>query len=205
MNIDQAKLLVSEAFKEDGRTLSRELKELAFTPQSRAAWDGNKLKIAEITNAVQRKFWRAVENGECIGNPAKVEAKLGKSVEEQFNSYDGPFLDLARAYWTYKIEIQELMHEHGDLAVSHALQGLEIKLRQLFFPTPDMLHVSEEMIKSAQLDNLSQFAPSIDAFKLIEDNAIARKGRTENSGCMGAIVGVALIGTVAIFILRQFA
>ncbi|MDP1702918.1 MAG: hypothetical protein Q8L53_18420 [Aestuariivirga sp.] len=56
MNIDQAKLLVSEAFKEDGRTLNRELKELAFTPQGREAWDSNKLKIAEITNAVQRKF-----------------------------------------------------------------------------------------------------------------------------------------------------
>jgi hypothetical protein len=196
MDLDGARKLIEDAFERQNKAFNLELKELAFKPIDRNTWHADKHKIVEITNAVQRKFWRAVEEGDVFGDEKKITEKYGKSLEENYGLRGGPFMQLARAYWTFKTEVDELGDSYPNYGFTTALQGVEIKVRQLFFPMPGPVRAPELMRRNAQIEHLREFAPSIDINRFIIENPILAADK--KSGCFGAILiaSICLVSTL---------
>lgn len=166
---------ISAAFRSQGKEYTPELRELMFSVLDAATKEQDKIRAVEVTNAMQRYFWKKVVEGKTFGNVARIEQRLGKSVEDNYGLSSGPFIDLARAYWTYQIEVNDLFPEYSDKWISQALMAVEIKVRELFFPTPGPVRILAKMRRAAQNECLQYFAPELDIKQFLDENPIVRE------------------------------
>ena len=184
---------ISSAYEAMGKNLTPEKREalLFADPNISPNVDPNSVipGIQEITNefieVIHHHFFRRVVNGETFGPISRIEERFGRSLEENYGVSEGPFLNMAKTYWTYKIEIGDLFPEHRDVVLYQFLSDFELNIASVFFPTGGPASgPSRNQRKEAQSRFLERLAPEIDIERFFSDNPMLRS----RSGCFGGMM-----------------
>ncbi len=200
MNIDRWISCISEAYGITGGILSPYAKEvlLGKLPGNNLSKSQNDI-VEETREVIRRYFFRKAAHGEIFGPISRIKEKFGNSVEENYSLSSGPFVDMAKTYWTYKIEAEDLLPKYHNLALSQVLLQIEGDIASIFFPTPGPMVIWVRQRRETQRQLLKQYAPEIDIGTFLENNPIlgTSKGsiskkvfsekiwiRCLNSGCL---------------------
>lgn len=108
MNIDQWLLQVSQAYQLAGKQLSPDKKACLLAPLSENITELQKEILAEVYDIMIRFFFSKASHGETFGSISRIKERFGSSLEENYGLSSGPFIDMAKTYWTYKIEVKDL-------------------------------------------------------------------------------------------------
>jgi hypothetical protein len=128
----------------------------------------------DIMIAMEREFWRRVCAREAFGDPKRVEARFGRSLEANYGVTRGPFLDVAKAYWTFKLEMSDILPAYYDTWIGQALIALEFNLASLFFPTPGAAAMPKSLRKMTQRQYLKANAPTFETERFLKENPMLR-------------------------------
>jgi hypothetical protein len=129
---------------------------------------------ADMMIAMGQEFWRRVFAHEAFGDPKRVDTQFGRSLEDNYGVRGGPFLDLAKAYWTFKLEMADILPEHHDTWIGQALIALEFNIAKLFFPMPGPIAMPKTLRKKAQREYLQAMAPTFEIERFLKENPMLR-------------------------------
>lgn len=129
---------------------------------------------ADIMIAMEREFWRRVCTRETFGDPKRVVQQFGHSLEDNYGASSGPFLDVAKVYWTFKLEMGDILPEYFDTWIGQALIAVEFRIAQLFFPTPGPISMPKRLRKKAQREYLQTAAPTFQIDRYLEENPMLK-------------------------------
>ena len=133
-----------------------------------------KLLAADMRIAMERLFWNAVCARKIFGDIARVEQHFGRSLENNYGTNDGPFLDVARAYWTYRLEMRDILPQYFDAWIAQALIAVEFNIAKLFFPMPGPLKLPKKLRKHVQKEYLNEWAPHFDIERFLKENPMLK-------------------------------
>lgn len=133
--------------------------------------------VEETMQALTRYFFRKTVCGETFGPTSRIEETFGNPLEENYGLTKGPFIDLAKTYWTYKVEVDDLFPKRHDLVLSQVLARVEGDIASVFFPTPGPLVIWVRQRSQQQRQLLEQYAPEIDIDAFLENNPILGTSR----------------------------
>jgi len=114
-------------------------------------------EVEEIMQVLTHYFFRKAIHGETFGPIARIKERFSPSLEENYELTSGPFINLARTYWTYDIEVHDLFPQHYDLMLAQILLKVERDLGSLFFPTPGKVVIWVRQRKQQQRQLLEQY------------------------------------------------
>jgi hypothetical protein len=202
MNIEQWVSCIAEAYEEAGVALSPRKKEALLEPLAEDNLNidertkyamafgiiGEPLKIQDeslnevvevTTELFTRYFFKKVTLGKTFGSIRRVEQKFGHSLESNYAVPGGPFIDMAKTYWTYKLEIEDLLPEHYDLVMTRGLMQIEGNIGSLFFPFPGPAIIWVRERREAQRRVLEEYAVGMDIDAFLDNNPFlgTTKGR----------------------------
>ncbi len=164
MNASQWVDEVAKAYKHNGATLSEDFKNFLLTSQKTAReYSEKELAIidAEPPDAHDYFFTYFIDKaarGEPFGRVERVKQKFGQSVEENYGLSSGPFINMAKTYWTFKVEMGDLHSDSPMMHVIELVRPLEKKVASIFFPTPGPRKVSVRKREKTQRYLLKEFA-----------------------------------------------
>lgn len=127
---------------------------------------GKKAAIAAI-------FQKAA-NGETFGEVSRIKQVFGATLEDK----SGPFLAFAQAYWTFKVEMNDLLPKHRQLLLTQILMAAEEEVASVFFPTPGRMTIPNSKRREAQVMMLQHYAPHIDVDRFLTDNPLLQERRS---------------------------
>jgi len=192
MNIDQWIHEVSKAYQTFGMQFSSNKKALLFEELSESSTQAQKEIVSETIEVMSRFFFKKASQGETFGSLSRVEERFGQSIEENYGMQSGPFIDLAKSYWTYKVEVGDLFPDHHSLALSQALLGVENDIASVFFPTPGPMQIPVHQRRETQRQLLQEYAPEIDIERFLSDNPML-KAEERRGGWFGIVLLIILI------------
>ncbi len=145
---------------------------------------------------MMRFFFRKVVNGDTFGSTNRIKEIMGKSLEDNYRLTNGPFLNMAKAYWTFKIELEDLFPTSNpdNSLLAKVLRKAEEEIAEVFFPHPMVKVMSAAQRAMTQEKILKYFAPEIDVKKFTHENPIIKTEATRG-GCLGTIILFILIPT----------
>jgi len=141
---------------------------------------GTQTEAAQTEKVMRRYFFQKATRGEVFGLISRAEQKFGRrSIERNYQLSSGPFLDLAKTYWTYKMEVLDLFPDHHDLVLAQVLVREEGAVASVFFPTPGPTVIWVRQRRQQQRQMLGEYAPDIDVEAFLENNPLlgTSKGR----------------------------
>jgi len=192
MNIDQWIREVSEAYQSLGMQFLPNKKALLLEELSESSTQAQKEIVSETIEVMNRFFFKKASRGGSYGSLSQVNERFGQSVEENYGMQSGPFINMAKTYWTYKLEVGDLFPEHHSLAISQALLGVENDIASVFFPTPGPMQIPVDQRRETQRQLLQEYAPEIDIERFLSDNPIL-KAEERRRGCFGVVILIILI------------
>ncbi len=131
--INEIKLLILDS----GQPLPLKAEHILLRKEIDAQTSAAHLEFMELVEyVVFQSIFRRAEAGQAFGSEAKIKEQFGHSLEENYGVTKGPFLNLARAYWTFKMELADLRDELPGSALLLVLEKVELKFGSVFFPTP---------------------------------------------------------------------
>jgi len=189
---------VSEAFEAVGAPLTATSNSLlvvedATAQQGQLYW--------QAVEAVRHLFFGKATRGEAFGPIERVQQKLGRSIEEAYGLSDGPFYNMAKTYWTFKLGVQDLVPDYTALLLTQVLLKVELDIASVFFPTPGLTRLPVRFRAWKQREMLQQYAPEIDVDRFLSENPVL-KGKATQKGCLGVVIGLLVICAVAAAIAR---
>jgi len=187
MNIDQWIHQVSEAYQSVGLPFSSNKKALLLAEFSEESTQEQKEIVVEALDVMIRFFFRKASRGETFGSLSRIKERFGQSLEENYGMSSGPFINMAKTYWTYKLEVGDLFPEYHNLALSQVLGKLEMDIVSVFFPTPGPMKIPVSQRRESQRQLLQEFAPEIDIERFLSDNPILR-AEAGQRGCLGMVI-----------------
>ncbi len=193
MNIEEWVIELEEAYQSIGTSLLDDRKQVLLTELSASSSEAQKQVVAEAIDVMTRYFFRKVVAGRTFGPPSRIKERFGDSVEENYGLSTGPFIDMARAYWTYKTEVGDLFPKHHSLALSQALREVEMNIGSVFFPTPGPMSIPVEKRVETQRQILDELAPDIDIERFLSESPILR-AEAGRRGCFGLLLFSFLTG-----------
>lgn len=107
MKVDRWLSLFEEAFHYVGKQFTAENKSFLCKQYNKDLPEYEKLHAFEIMEILIRYFFSKAARGETFGPISKVESSFGQTLEENYGLTEGPFLNLAKAYWTYRFEVDD--------------------------------------------------------------------------------------------------
>ncbi|MBN2376655.1 MAG: hypothetical protein JXD22_09645 [Sedimentisphaerales bacterium] len=158
--------------------------------------------FSELYDILTKAFFEKVLNKDAFGDEAKVNEIFGKTLQENYGVYNGPFLDLARTYWTFKIEVMELFAPHSDkfnLVISQFLISYIMEIGGCFFPTPGPFKYPYKDRIRAQEMYFEIYAPNFDKKTYFKNNPVLNKLKSEEAKWPG-IVYILIFLVIAWFI-----
>lgn len=190
ININQWITCISEAYRAIGKaflpqTKETLLQELSSVPIEIENESQNEF-IEETREVITCYFFRKAALGETFGPVNRVREKFGSSVEENYGISGGPFIDMAKTYWTYKIEVQDLFPKYHELLLAQILLIVERDIASVFFPTPGPTVIWVRQRREMQRQLLEQYAPEIDIGAFFGNNPILG---TSEGPVAGRVVG----------------
>ncbi|MFC1490356.1 hypothetical protein ACFL6K_04010 [Candidatus Latescibacterota bacterium] len=203
MNAEQWMSVIGEAYKSSGHLLPEEEKELLLLSKSSSEYYSEEhIKVlSEMYDVIWVLFWEKVKGGESFGDLSRIEKEYGMTLEERYKLYDGPFLNLAKTYWTFKSEIGDLFEgpilyagmiesaeEEDDdgfynfinqaiektKAFMLVLSQVECDIASVFFPMPGPAHVPVVQRRDKQREIIEKYAPQIDIERFLSENPILK-------------------------------
>lgn len=201
MNINEWLRCVSKAYEVTGKKFSTNIRralleklsmESAYGDRStRASIEGGLItavplgfgmqtEAAKTEEVMRSYFFRKATHGEVFGLISRVEQWSSRdSIEQNYQLRSGPFLNLAKTYWTYKVEASDLFPDHHDLVLAQVLARVEGAIASVFFPTPGPVVIWVRQRRQQQRQMLREYAPDIDVEDLLENNPLlgTSKGR----------------------------
>ena len=140
---------------------------------------------AEFIEVINGYFFKKAAHGETFGPLSRIEERFGKSLEENYGLSEGPFINVAKTYWTYKLELGDLSAEYSNVVLYTFLSEFEVNIASVFFPTQGPVGgPSVSQRKEMQRQLLQRFAPEIDIERFLSENPALR----DKSGCFGTII-----------------
>ena len=144
MNIEQWISCIAEAYKTAGEAFSTRKKKMLLEelPEDSSSIDqATKLGIEagvipkpieiqdeslnnvidETKELVTRYFFKKLTLGETFGSIIRVEQEFGHSLEANYDISTGPFIDMAKTYWTYQLEVKDLFPKYHNLVLAQVL------------------------------------------------------------------------------------
>lgn len=198
MTIEQWIKLFEEAYKlpiRDDITIDKwerriftdEEKSFLLAKYTKEFVDSHQKHFLDIVQIFTRFFFLKTVNGETFCSTEKIKSQFGMTLEQRYGLSSGPFINLARTYWTFKLELDEdqLRHKENMPLLLVILRTVEMNMAGVFFPTPSPFTVSTDERKSSQIQVLQEFAPQIDIRRFLSENPILSSKR---SGCLGLIL-----------------
>ena len=128
-----------------------------------------------VREVLTRHFYKMATKGEVFGDTNRIKEQFGRTIEDNYSVGPGPFLNFARAYWTFKIEVDDLFPENYKKLISQILLRVELDIARFFFPTPGSAMMPPQLRVEAQKKLLKEYAPEIDAELFIKQNPILTK------------------------------
>ena len=155
---------------------------------------------AEVMDAMIRLFYKRAVQGEPFGSLSRIKEKLGSSLEENYGLSSGPFINMAKTYWTYKLEIEDLFPPYRDNILSGILGKIELDIAGVFFPTRG-IKMPLTLRKAQQRRLLKEYAPEIDVERFLSENPIM-EAEGSRKGCFGSII-IIVLAVLALLIALQ--
>jgi len=150
----------------------------------------------ELVDTYLRFFFHKATIGDIFGPLNVVELEFGQSIESRYGFSKGPFIDLAKCYWTFRFEIDKIEKKYWNLFFFQILRNVETKIAGIFFPAPGQDSISTQDVRHTQFKILQEYAPQININKFF-----AQIPKTKKSGCLGSISLASVIMLLLIFIL----
>jgi len=133
-----------------------------------------KMIATEALEVMYDVFFRKAARGETFGDLIRVKERFGNSIEENYDLSSGPFINFAKTYWTYKLELKDLFPTHNKLILSRILNEIEMTIASVFFPMPGPIKIPVKKRKEKQRELLQEFAPEIDIERFLDENPILK-------------------------------
>jgi len=153
--------------------------------------------IMDIVQIMTRYIFKIAENGYTFCPLDKIKSMSGKTIEENYGVSSGYFYNLAKTYWTFRLELDEqslqlIQKRTATPLFFMILRTVETTISGSFFPTGGS--VSEENQRMI----LKEFAPEINIEKYISENPMLRG---QKGGCLGMIAVLLILFTSMIVII----
>lgn len=187
MNIDEWIGEVEKACKAFGKTLTAPDKEMLLrdTIEKPSTFDDTDRLVAEsvaaemqreliyeISELFIRYVFRKASDSETFGDLNRVEERFGTSIEKAYGIDSGPYLNLAKVYWTFKIELRDLLIEektnYRKKVIVQVLNRVEQEVGWSFFPLAGPLTVPAAIRRKEQKEFLEKYAPDVNIEDIIE-------------------------------------
>lgn len=154
--------------------------------------------IKDIVQIMTRYLFKKAAQGYTFCTLEKIESIFGRTLEQNYGVSTGYFYNLAKTYWTFKVQLDEeaLQYVQGKNTTLFfmILRTAEVNIASGFFPTGS--YVSEEN----QRQILKEFAPKINIEKFISENPMLKTGK---SGCLGILLIIPIL-FVSMFVLIKW-
>jgi hypothetical protein len=135
--------------------------------------------IKGIVQIMTRYLFKKAAQGYTFCMLEKIESTFGKTLEQNFGVSTGYFYNLAKTYWTFKVQLDEepfqYVQKKSTPLFFMILRTAEVNIASGFFPTGS--YVSE----ANQRQILKEFAPEINIEKFISENPMLKTGK---GGCL---------------------
>lgn len=162
---------LSAAYKEAQLTLSPEKERSLF----KEPLSPEQEQLAEETfKVLMRYFFSKASCGEPFGPLHRIRERFGRSLEENYGLTEGPFMDLAKTYWTFKLEVQDLVKDDPYMGLSEILKDIEVSVASVFFPTPGPHTIPLEERVEKQREMLSTLAPKMDIERFFAESPLLK-------------------------------
>ena len=172
MNIDEWAIQVSTAYQSVGLTFSSDKQSALFSAFSDIQPEIQNEITTEALDVMTRFFFKRASTGETFGALGRFENLFGRSIEENYGLPSGPFINMAKTYWTFRFEVDDISPKDHDLALSKILRTLESTIAGLFFPTPGPIKIPTRKRRKDQREVLQEYAPQIDIDSFLGNNPI---------------------------------
>jgi len=182
MNIEQWVSCIAEAYKTVVEAFSPRKKEMLLEELPEDDVNINqdiKDIINETVELLTRYFFKKVTLRETFGSIAGVEQRFGRSLEANYDISSGPFIDMAKTYWTYHLEIQDIAPKYHSLVLTQVLFQVNGDIASVFFPTPGPAIIWVRQRRETQRELLEEYAPGMDINAFLGNNPLlgTSKGR----------------------------
>ncbi len=153
----------------------------------------------ELSDILLREFFRKVCNSESFGDESRIKKRFNISFFENYKVSSGPFYDIARTYWTFKLEMEDLFPEQYDIILSQILKSIDFEIAGLFFPTPGPSKIPfKERIK-AQEKTLATYAPDFDRDNFFKNNPVLDKLKVDDEAKWPGVTLIIIFAVIAWF------
>jgi hypothetical protein len=186
MNVDQWILEISRAYQSAGLAFPQTKKTSLIEYLAEKSAETPKKVIVEALDVMTRYLFKKASTGETFGNLSRIKERFGRSLEENYGLSGGPFMNMAKTYWTYKLEVGDLFPEYHNLGLSQMLLELETNIAGLFFPTSGPGTIPVNKRREAQKQILQEYAPEIDIDAFLGNNPILDTSLQDSNSFMRA-------------------
>ena len=101
MNLHNWLEVVRNAYTADGEELELSFERFLLSEIDPTTWEEKRVQPIKVCQIMTRYFWKKAVQGDPFGDVSRVSERFGKTVEEHYGLNSGPFINLARTYWTY--------------------------------------------------------------------------------------------------------
>ena len=144
--------------------------------------------ITDIVQILTRYLFKKASEGYIFCPLEKIESIFGKTLEQNFGVAVGYFYNLAKTYWTFKVQLDEETFQYvqgkNTPLFFMILRIVEVNIASGFFPTCSSVN------EANQRQILKEFAPEINIEKFIIENPMLKNGQ---SGCMSVLLIIPVI------------
>lgn len=174
MKVEQWLSLFEAGFNYVNKTFTEEEKSFLCKQYAKELPEYEKVHAFEMVDIFTRYFFSKAAVGETFGPISKVELEFGRTLEENYGLNEGPFLNLAKSYWTYRFELDNYLSLTGgyELILDGILRQVEINVASLFFPTPGTASIPVNKRVEDQKQFLKEYAPNIHVKRFLLENPI---------------------------------
>jgi hypothetical protein len=125
-----------------------------------------------LEETITRYFLLKASRGETFGDVNKIKEAYGFAPEENYPYASLSFLRFAKTYWTYKIELTDIIVSHRGILATVILLEVERNIGSVFFPHPGPWVMWVRQRRETQRLLLETFAPDIDIKSFLNRNPL---------------------------------
>jgi len=126
----------------------------------------------EFREILYKEFFKRVSNRYGFGEETRIKERFKMTLPENYRIPEGPFIDMAHTYWTFKLEVDDLFPQYHNIILAQLLKSVEFEIGSLFFPTPGPDKPPIEQRVKTQEMILETYAPNFNRKAFFESNPI---------------------------------
>ena len=135
------------------------------------------IMIKEAMGVMLAFFYKQIDDEYSFGDINRISdsGALGKTIEEKYSISEGPFLMLAETYWTFKIEVLDLIDKHLLCPLTQILIQIEASLASTFFPLMKPIRPDLTEIYEAQQYFLTKYTNKFKIKQFLSESPVLKK------------------------------